>query len=237
MRPPHVMVDGAVDRAQPDRDDRVDELVSRLSGSAVGEALEHAVVELEEHGGEGDWRRARRARARRRARPRSSSAIGGTKERRSPPTCSRTASLVARASSIARNRCSCRPIASNRPTIMVSIRGSGCRPRRSRRETANDLVVELLHQRGHGSGLVLEVEVERRAGHAGTAGDVGDVDGVEAALLQVVVQRLEQGATALVARLRRPPVARRRHGPAHAGALALARAMPAGISRVRMSCS
>ena len=44
------------------------------------------------------------------------------------------------------------------------------------------LVVHLLHECRDGARLVLEVEVERRAGDAGAARDVGDVDRVEAAL-------------------------------------------------------
>ena len=50
------------------------------------------------------------------------------------------------------------------------------------------VVVHGFQQRGDRSRLVLEVEIERRAGHPGAAGDVGDVDAVESVFTQVMVE-------------------------------------------------
>ena len=115
------------------------------------------------------------------------------------------------ASSIARNRCSMAGATLEQARIIVaSMRTSGV-PSVDVRvgETANDLVVQLLHQGGHRGGLVLEVEVERRAGDTCPAGDVGDVDRVEAAVLQSAGRGPRAVRSAAGRPLRRPAVGAR----------------------------
>ena len=184
-----------VDRVQPDRDDRLDQLLA-VERPAEREPLQHPVVELEQHGGQRRRRRCRPERPRRRARsrscprPRGRTTPGRCPTARAPSCWSR--GRRARRGTGAR---AC-PRSENSARTIASMFSAGVPSPRSWLGGRERLVVHLLHECRDGAGLVLEVEVERRAGDAGAARDVGDVDRLEAALAQVVVERLEQRAYA-----------------------------------------
>ena len=103
-------------------------------------------------------------------------------------------------------------------------------------------VVQVLHEGHDRERLVLEVEVERRAGHAGPPRDLGDVDVVERLLAQQLVEGLQQGVAPGVPAVGGAPVDQPVPGAvggAHRATTCAARprSRPAGISRARMSCS
>jgi hypothetical protein len=70
----------------------------------------------------------------------------------------------------------------------------------------DDVLVDLHAERGDAGRLVLEVEVEGRAGDTGPGRDVGDRHALEVPLAQERVHRLEQRRPAPVAAVRRPAV-------------------------------